>query len=885
MRKIFNILILVFTLLLSVNSANAGSIGSTSSGLYVAWNGYNATSVSGVISCANKITITLIAPYGINYWFSFIYDGVLISSSSAFTSNIGSTEIYNNGQYITEFNNLGYYGEAYPGIKINFNSSGTYTFNFVYENGNIILSNGEAICGPSEPVIADVISSICIPVNLTSLVPSVTYDASCKSNSEWWELDGIEVTSSTIFSPRSKLRYCAKDNTNFETKTFYSNEITLKDKPIIPIIQDDKLCTTSGETYDISQHAINWNSDIGRATYTLNGDAVSSTISDVGTITVDATNTCGDAEQRIFALTSGCKPVVSTLQTPNAVCSGNALLFTAPIVTDTTSTMWQIHLPSDADGVWHDNFDISAPLNFSSHNGAKVRYAATNENGTTYSNEVQLSILSKEPDYTYTFDGTSVFQSYGKTSSTVTYTVNKVYECNKDKIVFDISDDTNFSYDTTSNSITIKLKDGRDLGNYETELSFGVGSKIESVTINGYVKDYPKCYNIDRLISGIYYDTYSLCTDDYGNINIDLNNGDNELTYIKYDESFCDTCKTGKIQRENGNYEEIYSYVSLYPSEDIICNDFIFNGHVKGDQHVYPLFVNTKQIVCDSLYVNTTQAQNYFITECNSVIRANKSITLKHSSEPIEVKGYLISPNIFLSDGNSTSITIDECAFIKTELLELVQSHENSVVVNGHIISDEISSTANIILTYNGDPTNPAIITIGEIASNITVVCGKNTTVNLCKNPNLGDPDKIGLFLGYVLYNKNSDNGWNNIKPSEEGDINYSTLTGFDDSWLNSNWKGIWETNYGISKDDILYTKEIAAYEDYDKCIEEKDMMSFLGYEDDPFAPKDKEIKLLYEPINYCSDKYKNTIIIIRELGNRKFRYINGELIYCEGDN
>ena len=62
-------------------------------------------------------------------------------------------------------------------------------------------------------------------------------------------------------------------------------------------------------------------------------------------------------------------------------------------------------------------------------------------------------------------------------------------------------------------------------------------------------------------------------------------------------------------------------------------------------------------------------------------------------------------------------------------------------------------------------------------------------------------------------------------------------------------------------------------------------MASFLAIDDDPFLPKDKEIKILYDDFNPCSEEFELSKVQIREFGNKWFRYINGELIYCENDN
>lgn len=182
-RKVLKTLLAVFACVIITLEGFAGSVGSSSSGLYVAWNGYNATSVTGVITCSDKITITLVAPYTVNYWFSFIYDGTLISSTdyfaSSLTSSVGTVTTHSSGEYIAEFNNLGYYNNAYPGMKVTVPSSGTYTFNFSYDNGIIKLSDGEAQCSSvSDATISASIfcgGSATLTASATTVAPAAGY--------------------------------------------------------------------------------------------------------------------------------------------------------------------------------------------------------------------------------------------------------------------------------------------------------------------------------------------------------------------------------------------------------------------------------------------------------------------------------------------------------------------------------------------------------------------------------------------------------------------------------------------------------------------------------------------------------------------------------------
>lgn len=446
-------------------------------------------------------------------------------------------------------------------------------------------------------------------------------------------------------------------------------------------------------------------------------------------------------------------------------------------------------------------------------------------------------------------------------------------------------DDSKFSVSKNENTFTITYNENSTETTDDDELSLICGSQTEVISLHGVSTEYPKCYDIDRYISGIYYDTYSLCTDEDGNIDIDLSTciGDGtDIAYIPYDATWAsehgDTISYSSQQKEDANSSSFYTYITLDPQEDIVCENFTFVGTVKGGQSFDIQFINDVTIDCDVFDLNTTQAKNYFITSCDSKILASTSASLIHAYKPIEVKGYIISPTVYMSDGNNTSIVIDDCAYVKATDLTLVQSSQNNVLIEGHIVAENINAGANMQLIYNGTEDNDAIVTIGALSSDVIVICAENTTVNLCMNPNLGSADKIGYFNGTVIYNMNAEYGWPTDNPSDEGDINY-----------NDNSSTYW--TYYNNVDDIMGSSAwsnlelIAGYASYSDCIDEKLIPSLLGMEDDPFLPDDKEIQLLNPRENYCSDEYRSNRIQIREAGNRWFRYIGGELIYCENDN
>ena len=441
---------------------------------------------------------------------------------------------------------------------------------------------------------------------------------------------------------------------------------------------------------------------------------------------------------------------------------------------------------------------------------------------------------------------------------------------------------------TGDNTYEVTFEETALAGNYEAVLILTNHDDVSnsvSVPLTGTVTSYPACYDVTIKVDGSFYKTHSLCTDNDGNISIDMSNGDGFWWIPSDDDDDANTPpisnNTLMVQKNNGDWRSVCRNVTIEFDNDIICKDFTFINNINSDTQVS--FALKSTITCDkmNLTVNNNQQKDYVVFDCASTIYASTSFRYVHDCKPIEIKGKIISPDVYLSDGNSTSINIDECAYIHTDVLTLKQSAQNNVIINGHVIAETIISDANIVLNYNGDITNPAVITVGSVASNILLVCGKYTTVNLCLNPSMGTSDKLGYFLGDVLYNYSAVNGWSSLEPTAEGDVNYSSFFGFDDTWRYNNWRSDW----GIAAEDLRDVNQIRSYSSYENCMNELTDAMLLGMDDDPFIPKDKEIKILYDDFNPCSEEYESNKVQIREMGGKWFRVINGELIYCENDN
>lgn len=123
-----------------------------------------------------------------------------------------------------------------------------------------------------------------------------------------------------------------------------------------------------------------------------------------------ATNACGTTYSSTWPIvTVYDKPTIADIQTPSDICAGSQFTQTAPSVTNNGSTVtdqgWQLE-----DGVGAGTFsDISLPYATAyADNGKKVRYKATNGCGTSYSNEVTLTVNAL-PTFTYTKSDLSCF--------------------------------------------------------------------------------------------------------------------------------------------------------------------------------------------------------------------------------------------------------------------------------------------------------------------------------------------------------------------------------------------------------------------------------------------------------------------------------------------
>ncbi len=128
------------------------------------------------------------------------------------------------------------------------------------------------------------------------------------------------------------------------------------------------------------------------------------------------------------------KPTIATVATPADICAGSSLtttLLPAPTVTANGSTVTAqgFELETSVGGGTYAALSLPYPVSFAD-NGKNIRYYATNDCGTTYSNVVVLTVRTL-PTVSITGNnspicsgGNAVFDLSGTSDATVTYNIN-----------------------------------------------------------------------------------------------------------------------------------------------------------------------------------------------------------------------------------------------------------------------------------------------------------------------------------------------------------------------------------------------------------------------------------------------------------------------------
>ncbi len=276
-------------------------------------------------------------------------------------------------------------------------------------------------------------------------------------------------------------------------------------------------------------------------------------------------------------------------------------------------------------------------------------------------------------------------------------------------------------------------------------------------------------------------------------------------------------------------------------------------------------FSNKGSIICEESFYYQKGATHVFETGCKTIINASDIVI--YTSDNFALNGQYNCKNMTIDsqDGNDPfDIGSDVCTDSKitvTNTLSL-KSQLSSVVVKGDaVINNMASSTSNLAsMEVQGE------VILGPASGRLAINSTPPSVVTLCYNPTIGkednflDPESKSTYEGTIIYRVSTDtkidqNYWTaESTPIKENDIKESSFTG----------------------------KLVGNVVSFEECMQ--GLQHFLGIDDDPFLPKDKEIRGLYN-CNPCSKDFENTKIELREIHGRTFRLINGELIYCENDN
>ena len=349
--------------------------------------------------------------------------------------------------------------------------------------------------------------------------------------------------------------------------------------------------------------------------------------------------------------------------------------------------------------------------------------------------------------------------------------------------------------------------------------------------------NFPNSYTIQKRVNGGALEDHVLYVDPSGNI--------------------------GLVMQSNDNVQYI-----VPEGMEIVCNNFYVS--TSSADYSNSTFVNKGTIIAAGEIGLSSSKGNGITYDCNGVYVA-EDITFRGKIP--EIKGIFNITNKFstVSNGQGQDITIGSCATIRA--YEGNFQHSGGAMklyIDGEMTVERLIE-GNMIHVRDG-----GMLIVGEtdFDPSLKIVSYTGSVLTLCYNPTNG-VDNLGFCAGTVYYNDNPlEHGWSGT-PQIEGDIN---------EWdAGSHSSEYWTATGIVGKNPISAEQLIGAFHSYDECLDPVNTKT-LGIDDDPFLPQDKEIKPLYNK-NCCSDEYSGNKIQIRELGNKWFRLINGELIYCENDN
>lgn len=350
---------------------------------------------------------------------------------------------------------------------------------------------------------------------------------------------------------------------------------------------------------------------------------------------------------------------------------------------------------------------------------------------------------------------------------------------------------------------------------------------------------FPDSYTIQKSVNGGAIEPHILYVDGNGDIGLPMNSGE-RVQYI------------------------------VPEGMEIVCNNFYVS--TSSTDYSNSTFINKGTIQAVGEIGLSSSKGDGITYDCNGVYVA-EDITFRGKIP--EIKGVFNIQNRFstVSNGQGQDITIGDCATIRA--YEGNFQHSGGAMklyIDGEMTVERLIE-GNMIHVRDG-----GMLIVGEtdFDPSLKIVSYSGSVLSLCYNPTTG-VDNLGFCAGTVYFNDNAlEHGWSG-NPQAEGDIN---------EWNAGSHTGeYWTASDIVGKNPISAEQLIGAFHSYDECLDPANTHTLLGINDDPFHPKDKEVKSLYNDLNPCSDDFSKNKIQIREFGNKWFRLINGELIYCENDN
>ena len=418
-------------------------------------------------------------------------------------------------------------------------------------------------------------------------------------------------------------------------------------------------------------------------------------------------------------------------------------------------------------------------------------------------------------------------------------------------IDYDLLHDTNFSVSRSDNTFTVSFTKTEEEIECTDSLILTCNGEIQYISLIGICNNYPKVYTIKK--NGA---DYVLSTDVNGDITLEM-------------------------EPDGGNTYEVPSDVR------IDCRNFVVKTANGITDHCSSSFINKGVInATDDIHL-TANGNGSIKFDCNAIYSAKNlgfSGYIANNNEN-SFKGSFVIENKFYteSNGQGQDLYINECAYITAYEGNFSHSGGSMVMfIDGDLVVERFIQNNTVHVRSGGMFISGQI----EMASNLNILGYKGSILSLCYNPTQSY-DNIGFCGGTIFYNDGDfedEHGWGgNSDPLTEGDLNETYIIG-SNGHSNNYWGAVNNNNVGSNGE--FEATAIAAFHTYRECLDPHNTYAILmGIDDDPFIPKAKEIKFNKVYCEPCDEELEHTKMQIRELGNKWFRYINGELIYCEGDN